>query len=58
MVIWPEEKITWTNAVVLMAADALYHLTPAAGLFSHHAWGQNGFIGTGSSVPLSVSFQR
>jgi hypothetical protein len=58
MVIWPEDKITWTNAVVLMAADALYHLTPAAGLFSHHAWGPNGFIGTGSSVPLSVSFQR
>jgi len=57
MVIWPEDKITWTNAVVLMAADALYHLTPAAGLFSHHAWGPNGFIGSASSVPLSVSFQ-
>jgi hypothetical protein len=35
MVIWPEEKITWTNAVVLLAADALYGLTPAAKLFSH-----------------------
>ncbi|MCP4747651.1 MAG: phenyltransferase domain-containing protein [Desulfobacteraceae bacterium] len=35
MVLWPEEKITWTNAVVLMAADALYDLTPAAGLFRH-----------------------
>lgn len=38
MVIWPEEKISWTNGVVLMAADALYSLTPAAGLFSHDAW--------------------
>lgn len=44
MVIWPEEKISWTNAVVLMAADALYQLTPAAHLFSHKAW--NGFIFT------------
>jgi hypothetical protein len=35
MVLWPEEKITWTNAVVLMAADALYDLTPAGRLFSH-----------------------
>jgi hypothetical protein len=38
MVLWPEEKITWTNAVVLMAADALYDLTPAARLFSHQFW--------------------
>lgn len=38
MVIWPEEKITWTNAVVLMAADALYQLTPAGRLFSHEYW--------------------
>jgi hypothetical protein len=38
MVIWPEEKISWTNAVVLMAADALYNLTPAATLFSHASW--------------------
>ncbi|WP_459903339.1 phenyltransferase domain-containing protein [Desulfosarcina cetonica] len=35
---WPEEKITWTNAVVLMAADALFDLTPAAQLFSHAGW--------------------
>ena len=34
----PEEKITWTNAVVLMAADALYGLTPAANLFDHRFW--------------------
>jgi hypothetical protein len=38
MVLWPEEKITWTNAVVLMAADALYDLTPAGRLFSHQFW--------------------
>ncbi|NOY68496.1 MAG: phenyltransferase domain-containing protein [Deltaproteobacteria bacterium] len=40
MVIWPEEKITWTNAVVLMAADALYRLTPAYNLFDHDFWQQ------------------
>lgn len=38
MIIWPEEKITWTNAVVLMAADALYGLTPACHLFDHNFW--------------------
>ncbi len=38
MVIWPEEKISWTNAVVLMAADALYNLTPGASLFNHEFW--------------------
>ncbi len=38
MVLWPEEKITWTNAVVLMAADALYDLTPASRIFSHKFW--------------------
>ncbi len=38
MVIWPGEKISWTNGVVLMAADALYSLTPASRLFSHDAW--------------------
>ncbi len=38
MVLWPEEKITWTNAVVLMAADALYGLTPASRMFNHRYW--------------------
>jgi hypothetical protein len=38
MVLWPVEKVTWTNAVVLMAADALYDLTPAGRLFSHAYW--------------------
>jgi MMP endo-(1,4)-3-O-methyl-alpha-D-mannosidase len=38
MITWPEDKITWTNAVVLMAADALYHLTPASRIFNHRFW--------------------
>ena len=38
-VVWPEEHITWTNAVVMMATDALYDLTPAAKLFHHQSWG-------------------
>jgi len=37
-IVWPEEKITWTNAVVLMAADAIYDLTPAGQIFSHRFW--------------------
>lgn len=41
MVIWPEDKLTWTNAVVLMAADALYGITPAGDLFDHAFWAQN-----------------
>lgn len=31
--IWPEEKTTWTAAAVLLAADALFALTPAHELF-------------------------
>jgi len=38
MTIWPEDRLTWTSAVVLMAADALYDLTPASQLFSHAFW--------------------
>ena len=38
MVIWPENKLSWTNAVTLIAADAIYNLTPASLLFSHHFW--------------------
>ena len=37
---WPEEKITWTNAVVLLAADALFNLTPGGRLFSHAWWAE------------------
>jgi len=38
LTVWPEERNTWTNGVVLMAADALRRLTPAARLFSHRFW--------------------
>jgi hypothetical protein len=38
MIIWPEDKLTWTNAVTLMAADAIYDFTPAGQLFSHEFW--------------------
>ncbi|MGD9289482.1 MAG: phenyltransferase domain-containing protein [Desulfobacterales bacterium] len=44
MIIWPEEKITWTNAVALMAADAIYDLTPAGQLFCHDFWKGFDFI--------------
>ncbi len=37
-VIWPEEKLSWTNAAVIMAADVLYQLTPACRLFTHAFW--------------------
>jgi len=38
MTVWPDDRIAWTNAGVLIAADAIYSLTPAAGLFSHRFW--------------------
>lgn len=38
IILWPEEKMTWTNAAVLLAADALYNLTPAGQMFSHEFW--------------------
>ena len=50
MVIWPEEKISWTNAVALMAADAIYELTPAARLFQHGSWDGPLFIPRGSQA--------
>lgn len=42
MIIWPAEKIAWTNAVVLLAADALYNLTPASAMFTHRFWEEMG----------------
>jgi hypothetical protein len=33
-VMWPDERPTWTAGAVLLAADALYRLTPAASLFT------------------------
>ena len=38
LIIWPEDKIAWTNAAALIAADAIYRLTPASVLFSHRFW--------------------
>ena len=38
MTVWPEDRLTWTNAGILIAADALFGLTPAAMLFSHRFW--------------------
>jgi hypothetical protein len=38
MVVWPEERFTWTHAAVLIAADALYQLTPAGRIFEHRFW--------------------
>jgi hypothetical protein len=39
--VWPEDRIAWTNAGVLIAADAIFGLTPAAVLFSHRFWDAN-----------------
>lgn len=44
MTIWPKYKTTWTNAAVLMAADAIYELTPASQLFSHQRWKASSFV--------------
>ena len=44
MVIWPEDKLTWTNGVILMAADALFDLTPASRFFSHKFWEESGVL--------------
>ena len=38
LTVWPEDKITWTNAAALIAADAIYNLTPASVLFNHQFW--------------------
>ena len=35
MTVWPEDRLTWTNAGILIAADALFELTPAGALFRH-----------------------
>ena len=38
IITWPEDKITWSNAVVLMAADALFDLSPGGCVFNHRFW--------------------
>ncbi len=55
MTIWPDEKTTWTNAVVLIAADAIYNLTPAGKLFSHRFWSDYRFC---SSRKAATSIHR
>lgn len=52
MIIWPEDKLTWTNAVVMMAADALYSITQASNLFDHAFWAENPY-GVKSGLSLS-----
>ena len=37
-VVWPEERTAWTTAAVLLAYDALNHLTPACRIFNHSFW--------------------
>ena len=44
IITWPEDKIAWSNAVVLMAADAIYQMTPASHLFNHRFWNTLPFI--------------
>lgn len=44
MVIWPEEKTTWTTAAVLLATDALNELTPGWRLFHHRFWADDGIL--------------
>jgi len=51
MVIWPEDRLTWTNAVVLMAVDALYHMTPASRLFSHRVWNGSAHLSPAGTSP-------
>ncbi|MEA3223068.1 MAG: hypothetical protein U9P49_07890, partial [Thermodesulfobacteriota bacterium] len=38
MVIWTEERLTWTAGAVLLAADMLNDITTASQLFSHNFW--------------------
>ena len=38
MTVWPKDKTTWTNAAVLIAADAICEITAACKLFSHRFW--------------------
>jgi hypothetical protein len=52
MTVWPEDKLTWTDAVVLLAADALYELTPAHCLFQHDFWRGHGLL---TGVKMSPS---
>lgn len=48
MTVWPEDRLTWTNAAVLLAADAIYGLTPGGRLFDHSFWRENEPAAAGS----------
>ncbi len=37
---WPDERPSWTAAAVLLAADALFELTPAHDLFKDHSFNE------------------
>ena len=37
---WPVEKPAWTAAAAILAADAIYKLSPAANLFTRHSPGE------------------
>jgi hypothetical protein len=39
LTVWPPDRLTWTQAGILLAADALFRLTPGAELFSCRAAG-------------------
>ena len=32
---WPDERPTWTAAAILLAADALYEITPGHSIFKN-----------------------
>lgn len=44
LTIWPETANTWTNAAAVLAADAIYKLTPGHDLFSHARWQNDGKV--------------
>jgi hypothetical protein len=52
-VVWPEEKTSWTVAAVILAYDALHHLSPASRLFSHADWLEKGTDCPGCHPPFS-----
>ena len=56
--IWPEEKMTWTNAAVLIAADAIFELTPAAGLFHHANWKDGLMLAVAETEPVSTGSEE
>ncbi|MBE7372326.1 glucosidase family protein [Dermacoccus barathri] len=60
--IWPEERTGWTAGAVLLAADALDGLTPAANFFHAMTWPATGDAAsapsTDSALPRSMQETR